>query len=87
MIEIDFYSLKESKTQRQLKFRWVLEIIDILRSVHIVLDSMILNKHDFIFHINNYVDWDSYNTLYNMNFMKKSKKIRNKFLKKQQWSK
>ena len=87
IIEVDLYSFKKSKIQRQLKFRRVFEIIDILKNVHIILDSMISNKHNFISYINNYVDWDLYNTLYNMNFMKKSKKIKNKFLKKQRWSK
>ena len=82
MIEVDFYSFKKLKTQRQLKFRRVFEMIDILKSVHIIFDLMISNKHNFISYINNYVDWDSYNILYDMNFMKKNKKIKNKFLKK-----
>ena len=82
MIEVDFYFFKESKTQRQLKFCRIFEMIDILKNVHIVFDFMISNKHNFISYINNYVDWDSYNTLYDMNFMKKNKKIKNEFLKK-----
>ena len=56
MIEVDFYSFKKSKIQRQLKFRRVFEIIDILKNVHIVFDFMISNKHNFISYINNYVD-------------------------------
>ena len=56
MIKVDFYSFKEFKTQRQLKFRRVFEIINILRSVYIVLDFIILNKHNSILYINNYVD-------------------------------
>ena len=56
MIEVDFYFFKKSKIQRQLKFRRIFEMIDILKSVHIIFDFMISNKHNFISYINNYVD-------------------------------
>ena len=71
MIEVGSYSFKKLKTQRQLRFRRIFEMIDILKNVYIVFDFMISDKHNFILYINNYVDWDFYNTLYNMNFMKK----------------
>ena len=83
MIEVDSYLFKKSKIQRQLKSRRIFKMINILKNVHIVFDFMISDKHNFISYINNYVDWNSYNILYDMNFMKKSKKIKNKFLKKQ----
>ena len=56
MIEIDFYSFKKSKTQRQLKSRQIFKMIDILKSVHIVFDFMISDKHNLISYINNYAD-------------------------------
>ena len=56
MIEIDFYFFKKSKIQRQLKFRRIFEIINILKNIHIVSDLMISDKHNFILYINNYVD-------------------------------
>ena len=56
MIEVDFYSFKKSKTQRQLKFRRIFKMINILKNVYIVLDFMISNKYNSILYINNYVD-------------------------------
>ena len=56
MIEVDFYFFKKSKIQRQLRFRRIFKMIDILKNVHIVSDLMISNKHNFISYINNYVD-------------------------------
>ena len=35
---------------------FITEIINILKSVYIILDSMILNKFNFILYINNYVN-------------------------------
>ena len=56
MIEVDSYSFKKFKTQRQLKFHQIFEMINILKNIYIVFDFMILNKHNFISYINNYVD-------------------------------
>ena len=47
MIEVDSYSFKESKTQRQLKSCQVFKIINILKSVHIVFDHIKSNEYNF----------------------------------------
>ena len=56
-------------------------MIDILKNVHIVLGHMRLNKYNSIVYINNYIDWNSYNILYDLDFMKKIKKSKTKFWK------
>ena len=72
MIEIDLYLFKESKIQRQLKSCWIFEMINILRNIHIVFNHMKSNKQNFISYIDNYVDRNLCNILYNVDFIKKN---------------
>ena len=45
----------------------IIEISSVLHSAHMVSR----NQNKFVFYINNYIDWDQFNKLYNLDWIKK----------------
>ena len=60
-----------AKNSCNLGAYWIIEILLVVRSVHVVPK----NQDKFVFYVNNYIDWDQFNQLYNLDWMKK--RIRN----------
>ena len=42
---------------------WIIEILSVLRTAHVVPK----NEDKFIFYVNNYINWDQFNKLYDPN--------------------
>ena len=64
MMKIQLWINKEIENQRTLENNQMYDMTAIQRSVHVIFNE----KKDY--YVNNYVNWDSYNTIYNFNFLK-----------------
>jgi len=87
MIEIKHWFKDNIKNSRSLKASRFFHLHTILRSVHVVSanDSCSeLNKNKF-FYINNFSDWDSYNSIYEKNFLHKETKVAEYYFKRESW--
>ena len=71
MVELEKMRALTAENPCNLSTHWIIEISSILCSTHIV--SRDQNK--FVFYVNNYIDWDQFNQLYNLDWMAKG--IRN----------
>lgn len=76
MFEVKSVSITMTKQSRELHNHCFFEMHDILRSAHIILIER--EKH---YYVNNFVDWNQYNTIYNSEFMTKDIRIADKFAK------
>ena len=52
---------------RNLGTHWIIEILLVLCNTHVVTK----NQDKFVFYVNNYIDWDQFNQLYNPDWMEK----------------
>ena len=87
MIEIKHWSKDNIKNFRFLEVSWFFHLHTILRSVHVVSANNISsesNKNKF-FYINNFSDWNSYNSIYEKNFLHKETKIAEYYFKCKSW--
>ncbi len=87
MIEIKHWFKDNIKNSRLLKASWFFHLHTILRSVHIVSANDISsksNKNKF-FYINNFSDWNSYNSIYKKNFLHKEIKAAKYYFKCKSW--
>jgi hypothetical protein len=87
MIEIKHWSKNNVKIFYSLEISRFFHLHTILRSVHVVSanDSCSkLNKNKF-FYINNFSDWDSYNSIYKKNFLHKETRIAEYYFKCESW--
>jgi len=87
MIEIKHWSKDNVKNSRSLEASWFFHLHTILRSVHVVSANNISsesNKNKF-FYINNFSDWDSYNSIYEKNFLHKETRIAEYYFKCESW--
>lgn len=55
------------KNPHNLGTHWIIQISSILYSAHVVFR----NQNKFVFYINNYIDWNKFNQLYDLNLMEK----------------
>ncbi len=77
MIEIKHWSKDNIKNSCFLEISWFFHLHTILRSVHVVSANDISsesNKNKF-FYINNFSDWNSYNSIYEKNFLHKETRV------------
>ncbi len=87
MIEIKHWSKDNVKNSRFFEVSWFFYLHTILRSVHVVSANDIFsesNKNKF-FYINNFSDWDSYNSIYKKNFLHKETKVAEYYFKCKSW--
>ena len=76
MIEVQ---TKREDGARTLRARRFFELSTILRSVHIVPGSKDQNGKQGPAYINNFVDFDSYNSIYDRDFMKKGRDVAKRY--------
>jgi len=77
IIEIKHWSKDNVKNSRSLEVNQFFHLHTILKSVHVVSandNCSKLNKNKF-FYINNFNDWNSYNSIYKKNFLHKETRI------------
>ncbi len=87
MIEIKHWFKDNVKNSRLLEASRFFHLHTILRSVHVVSANNIFsesNKNKF-FYINNFSDWDSYNLIYEKNFLHKETRIAEYYFKCKSW--
>ncbi len=77
MIKIKHWFKDNIKNSRSLEASQFFYLHTILKSVHVVSVNNIFsksNKNKF-FYINNFNDWDSYNSIYEKNFLHKEIRV------------
>ncbi len=87
MIEIKHWFKDNVKNSCFLEVSRFFHLHTILKSVHVVSANDIsseLNKNKF-FYINNFNDWDSYNLIYEKNFLHKETRIAEYYFKCESW--
>ena len=87
MIEIKHWSKDNIKNSRSLKVNWFFYLHTILRSMHVISANDISsesNKNKF-FYINNFSNWNSYNSIYKKNFLHKETKVAEYYFKWKSW--
>jgi hypothetical protein len=87
MIEIEHWSKDNVKNSCLFKVSWFFYLHTILRNMYVVSvnDSCNkLNKNKF-FYINNFSNWDSYNLIYEKNFLHKETRITEYYFKYKSW--
>ncbi len=87
MIEIKHWFKDNVKNSCSFKVNWFFHLHTILKSVHVVSANDISsesNKNKF-FYINNFSNWDSYNSIYKKNFLHKKIKIAEYYFKCKSW--
>ena len=63
MVEVEDWPVLGAKNPRKLGHRCFFEMSTILRSAHIIPSGT-----PGMYYINHYVDWDQYNTIYDLDF-------------------
>ncbi len=83
MIEIKHWFKDNIKNSRSFEVSWFFHLHTILKSVHVVSANNISNKsnRNKFFYINNFNDWDSYNLIYEKNFLHKETRIAEYYFK------
>ena len=71
MMELEKMRTSTTENPRNLGAHRIIEISLVLRSAHVVPKD----QDKFVFYVNNYIDWDQFNQLYDPDWMKKG--IRN----------
>ncbi len=87
IIEIEHWSKDNVKNSRLLEVSRFFHSHTILKSVHVVSANDIFNesnKNKF-FYINNFNDWDSYNSIYKKNFLHKETRVAEYYFKCESW--
>ncbi len=87
MIKIEHWFKDNIKNSRFLEVSRFFHLHTILRSVHVVSANNSRsesNKNKF-FYINNFSDWDLYNSIYKKNFLHKETKVTEYYFKCESW--
>jgi len=87
IIEIKYWFKDNVKNSCSFEASWFFHLHTILRSVYVVSANDIsseLNKNKF-FYINNFSDWDSYNLIYEKNFLHKETRVAEYYFKCKSW--
>ena len=64
MVEVETWLQGNARNPRGIGARRIYQMSMILRSAHIVPTGL----QDGVYYINNYIDWDTYNTIYDSDF-------------------
>ena len=67
MIELEKICALTADNLRNLGAHQIIEISSVLHSTHLVPED----QDKFVFYINNYIDWDQFNQLYDPDWMEK----------------
>ena len=67
MVELEKMRTSIVKKLCNLGTCWIIEISSVLRSAHVVLK----NQDKVMFYVNNYIDWDLFNQLYDLDWIEK----------------
>ncbi len=67
MIELEKMRASIAKNPRNLGAYWIIEISLVLHNAHIVPRD----QDKVVFYVNNYIDWDQFNQLYDPDWMEK----------------
>jgi len=73
MIEMKNWSINLIRNSRKLKAHQFYWLTNVIWSAHV----MLINENMSIYYVNNYIDWDQYNTLYDEDFLKKRRQKMN----------
>ena len=65
MVEVELWPTSVAKNQRLLTGKRIFSLTYIIRGAHVVPATAALVQYWFV---NNYVDWDQFNTLYEKDF-------------------
>ncbi len=87
MIEIKHWFKNNVKNSCSLEASQFFHLHTILKSVHVVSanDSRSESNKNKFFYINNFNDWDSYNSIYKKNFLHKETKVAEYYFKRESW--
>ncbi len=87
MIEIEHWFKNNVKNSRFFKASQYFHLHTILKSVHVVSANNISNKSNKnkFFYINNFSDWNSYNSIYEKNFLHKETRVAKYYFKHESW--
>jgi hypothetical protein len=77
MYEVKNLSLNTTQNSRLLNFHCFYDFLHIIYNVHFVFANQLHIK----FYINNFIDWNQYNTVYDSNFIINNKQIINEWKK------
>ncbi len=81
MIEMKNWSINLIRNSWKLKAHWFYWLMNVIQSAHV----MFMNENMNIYYVNNYIDWDQYNTLYDEDFLKKKHQKMNELNKIMTW--
>ncbi len=87
MIEIKHWSKDNIKNSHSLEVSQFFHLHTILKSVHVVSanDSRSKSNKNKFFYINNFNDWNSYNSIYEKNFLHKEMRVAEYYFKHESW--
>ena len=71
MVELDKWQASTAENLHNLGTHCIIEVSLVLRSAHVVLRD----QDKMVFYVNNYIDWDQFNQLYDADWFNKG--IRN----------
>ena len=63
MIKFEKMYALTAKNPYNLSAHWIIKISSVLRSTYMVLKD----QNKYVFYINNYIDWNQFNQLYDLN--------------------
>lgn len=72
MIELEKILVLTVNNLRNFSAHWIIKILLVLHRVHVVPRNQI----KFVFYVNNNINWDQFNQLYNLNQIEKGTKNR-----------
>ncbi len=77
MVEVESWSITIEKNSRFLIGKRIYSLAYIIRGTHVISATLPSVQYWFV---NNYIDWDQFNTLYNKDFKKKATRIVDKII-------
>ncbi len=81
MIKMKNWLINLIRNSWKLEAHWFYWLTNVIRSAHV----MLMNENMNIYYVNNYIDWNQYNTLYNEDFLKKKRQKMNELDKIMTW--
>ncbi len=81
MIKMKNWSINLIRNSQKLETHRFYWLTNVIQSTHV----MLMNENMNIYYVNNYIDWDQYNTLYDEDFLKKRHQKMNELDKIMTW--
>ncbi len=75
MVEVEPWPITIGKNPQFLIGERIYSLVHIIRGAHVILATLPLVQYWFV---NNYIDWDQFNTLYNKDFERKGMRAADK---------